>query len=254
MSSFDEISLIYDSAIDWDSRLKREIPFLKRCLSEVEGSSILDVACGTGHHATSLAKAGAKVVGFDGSQSMIERAKELASQEAIDVDFHFGLMEDNEQYTPDSYDLIYCLGNSMALLQDMNSVNTFLSRVLNSLKIGGSFVCQVLNFEEVLNKNYRFMPIKSGKTSDGREVVFVRFFDHLVDKQHSILVLTAFIKDDGKWISDTTFQNVLRLDMNLVYSSFREAGFRNINVFADYQGNGFIESQHRDMIFKARKG
>lgn len=52
--------------------------------------SILDLGCGTGNHALTLAKSGNRVIGVDLSDKMIEIAKEKAKEQRIKVDFHRG--------------------------------------------------------------------------------------------------------------------------------------------------------------------
>ncbi len=55
------------------------------------GSFVLDVASGTGETACYLAeKFGARVVGVDGSDLMIERAREKANQKKLDIEFRKG--------------------------------------------------------------------------------------------------------------------------------------------------------------------
>jgi len=56
-----------------------------------QGTSVLDVACGTGETACYLAeKRGARVLGVDGSDLMIERAREKANQRNLTIEFKKG--------------------------------------------------------------------------------------------------------------------------------------------------------------------
>lgn len=59
------------------NRFHREIvrPKTEELLAVVEGQTILDIACGNGNFSRRLADLGAKVVAFDYSPKMIERAK-----------------------------------------------------------------------------------------------------------------------------------------------------------------------------------
>ena len=87
MSSFDSLSLVYDRSINWDARLRRELPFILEALSESGGNRVLDMACGSGRHSVALALEGADVIGFDSSASMIQAAKELASKNGVTPKF-----------------------------------------------------------------------------------------------------------------------------------------------------------------------
>ena len=87
MSLFDSLSLVYDQSINWDARLRRELPFFLDALSESGGSRVLDMACGSGRHSVALALEGADVVGFDNSTGMIQAAKELAAENGVATRF-----------------------------------------------------------------------------------------------------------------------------------------------------------------------
>ena len=252
MTTFDELAVAYDSAIDWKSRLDREIPFLKECIAK-DRAHVLDMACGSGRHAMALARENHIVTAFDNSRSMIQIARSLADSEGITVDFVVEDMLHMKIIVDEKYDLIYCLGNSLALLNDLNALEKVFQLVHKSLQDGGTFVFQILNFEEIMASNFRFMPPKSGKLDTGEEVIFNRFFDHRAKENYSNLVFASIIKRDNKWTSKITTQNVLRLDFDIVENLLTRNNFRDLIVFSDYSGDGFVQSLHRNMIVKGRK-
>ncbi|MFC5451200.1 class I SAM-dependent methyltransferase [Paenibacillus aestuarii] len=75
---WDGIAEFWDDYMgEHSNRFHREIvrPQTEQLLSIVEGQTILDIACGNGNFSRRLADLGAKVVAFDYSSKMIERAK-----------------------------------------------------------------------------------------------------------------------------------------------------------------------------------
>ena len=54
------------------------------------GERVLDVACGTGNAALLAARAGAAVTGVDLARRLVEAARQRATAERLDVDFHVG--------------------------------------------------------------------------------------------------------------------------------------------------------------------
>ncbi len=54
------------------------------------GERVLDIACGTGNAALLAAKAGAAVTGIDLARRLVEAARQRATAERLDVDFHVG--------------------------------------------------------------------------------------------------------------------------------------------------------------------
>src|SRR5215218_7506721 len=51
------------------------------------GSSVLDVACGSGNAAIAAARLGCAVTGIDYVPALLERGRERATAERLDVDF-----------------------------------------------------------------------------------------------------------------------------------------------------------------------
>ena len=126
MSSFDAVALAYDDAIDWKARLAREIPFLLSRLGSPDGKRVLDLACGTGRHSFALSLEGAEVVGLDNSKTMITRAKENARTLKVSPKFILGEMTKFQSIADGKYDMIICLGNSLALLDDFEKTSRML--------------------------------------------------------------------------------------------------------------------------------
>ncbi|MCM3745876.1 class I SAM-dependent methyltransferase [Paenibacillus pasadenensis] len=62
-------------------------PKTEELLAVVEGQTILDIACGNGNFSRRLADLGAKVVTFDYSSNMIERAKLRSKNYSSTIDY-----------------------------------------------------------------------------------------------------------------------------------------------------------------------
>lgn len=85
-----------------------EVDFIEKEINYDKRSRILDVGCGTGRHSIELARRGyGNIVGVDLSGSMIERAKQLADNERLSINF---FVEDACQLKYDSeFDLVIML-------------------------------------------------------------------------------------------------------------------------------------------------
>jgi 2-polyprenyl-3-methyl-5-hydroxy-6-metoxy-1,4-benzoquinol methylase len=149
VSTFDELAIVYDNSIDWDLRLKRELPFLLESLPSSGQKRVLDMACGSGRHSVAMASEGAHVVGFDSSPMMIASARKLAETNNVDPQFMVTNMEELGTAIQGKFDLVICLGNSLALLPTHEALNRILSDVSSLLSENGAFICQVLNFKEI---------------------------------------------------------------------------------------------------------
>ena len=253
MSSFDDIALAYDDSIDWKARLAREMPFLISRLGSPKGKHVLDLACGTGRHSVALALEGAEVEGIDNSKVMISRAKEHAVSNGVSPEFILGEMAEFQTLAPGKYDLIICLGNSLALLNDLNILGNVLSSVHSSLNDDGVFVAQALNFEEIHRTGFRFFPQKGGKMDTGDDVVFSRFYEHTDPPNSSTLVMSAQMKVKGEWTSLVSTQKVLNLNSNLLKRYLALAGFQETRFYSDYSESLFVGSDDRNMVIHSRR-
>lgn len=253
MSSFDAVALAYDDAIDWKARLAREIPFLLSRLGSPDGKRVLDLACGTGRHSIALSLEGAEVVGLDNSKTMITRAKENARTLKVSPKFILGEMTKFQSIADGKYDMIICLGNSLALLDDFEKVRKVLSFVYDSLTDNGIFIAQALNFEEIFRTGFRFFPQKGGKMTTGEDVVFSRFYEHTDPPNSSTLVMSAQTKVSGKWKSLVSTQKVLNLNSTLLKRYLAQAGFRETKFYSDYSESLFVGSDDRNMIIHSRR-
>lgn len=253
MNSFDDISLAYDNTIDWDARLNREIPFLVSLLKKPEKKRVLDVACGSGRHSVALAAQGAEVIGFDMSRTMIQAAQKLAEEKKVNPTFIVADMVDVESIIEGYFDLIFVLGNSLALLYDIDSVRSFVKTIYQRLNDGGHFSAQVLNFEEIHWTGFRNFPAKTGKLIDGTEVTFSRMFEHTDYPDSSTLIMSVFRKTNDDWVSEVSTQKVLNLNFGIMTNILSTTGFRDVEFFSDYNESPFEKKVSRNMVIRATK-
>ena len=253
MSSFDDISIAYDNTINWESRLKHEMPFILSFIENVESPKVLDIACGSGRHSVALASQGAEVIGVDYSKSMIKAAEKHATTKGVAPKFQVGAMEDIKKTVEGPFDLVICLGNSLALANDIDSLKKVVKDTFNLLKDGGSFVAQVLNFEEIHWTGFRTFPSKTGKLSNGEEITFSRLFEHTDYPFSSTLVMSAFKKDGESWTSEVSTQKVLNLKYDQMKTILEETGFSSSEIFSNYERGEIDKKYDRSMVILCQK-
>ena len=130
---FDDFADAYEAMIDWPKRLAHEEPFYRRLFDRLGAGSVIDVACGTGHHAAMFHSWGLRVEGADLSPAMIDRAKANFGQPqglnwtvrgfdepvepvtASKGTVPFSLGRKLGQSPAESFDAAVCIGNSLAL-------------------------------------------------------------------------------------------------------------------------------------------
>ncbi|MFX0211541.1 MAG: class I SAM-dependent methyltransferase [Candidatus Hodarchaeota archaeon] len=236
----------YDLLVNWDRRLSSEIPFLLDFLKGIKPlvKTILEVGCGTGHHAQILqGDYGYLVTGVDIEESMIEEArKRVPEAEMLVHDFL-----DPKLLKGRSFDAIISLGNSVGLIASKSNFKAIISRFSQLLrKPMGTLIFHLLNTEKVRRE---WSSPRSVLTREG-EYVFLRGFTSSEKYIHPEIITLYRPKNNVKWKMVTTGKaNIPRISQGKMISLLSKYNFKNIKVFGDYLKNPFNPSNSVDMIF-----
>jgi SAM-dependent methyltransferase len=180
---FDDLTDVYEVMIDWPKRLANEEPFYRHWFARIAVRRLLDVACGTGHHAAMFRDWGLMVEGADLSPAMIARARAnfgeserlrwtvrgfdqpitregeapaeppgatagLSSSEtgiAGKAQPEDGTAGQASSGTTQPFDATICTGNSLALAPDLRTVDCAIRQMFAAVRPGGLVIVQVLN-------------------------------------------------------------------------------------------------------------
>ena len=119
---FQDLTDIYDAMIDWPKRLAHEGPFYRQLFERHGVRSVIDVACGTGRHAAMFRSWDLRVEGADISPAMIDRARAAFGEPA---GLRWAVRGFDEPIAPaEPFDAAVCVGNSLPLAADMETVAT----------------------------------------------------------------------------------------------------------------------------------
>jgi len=108
-----------------------------RLLGPVEGARVLDLGCGSGHNAVTLAQQGAKVIAVDPSAACLARARERAERAEVRVELHQGGLAELAFLRSDSVDAAL----SVMALASVYDVDRVFRQVHRVLKPQAPFVC-----------------------------------------------------------------------------------------------------------------
>lgn len=135
-----------------DRTIEREVDFIEESLGMEKHAVVLDLACGTGDHAVSLAGRGYNVVGLDYSKGMLRLADQRSKSRAKSSpglalpSFVQGDMR--ELAYEEAFDGVYCWGTSIGYFDEEKNL-AVLQKIHRALRQGGMFLIEVINRDYV---------------------------------------------------------------------------------------------------------
>jgi len=109
--------------------------------AELSGARVLDVGCGGGILAESLARKGGQVTGIDVAPRVLSTAKLHLLESGLDVDYQEKLVEDMAQESPGTFDVVTC----MEMLEHVPDPASIIQSIEKLLKPGGHGFFSTLN-------------------------------------------------------------------------------------------------------------
>ena len=114
--------------------------YLQRAI-ELKGAAALDVGCGGGILSEAMARAGARVLGIDLSQAVLDVAELHALEGKIEVEYKSIAAEQLAMQQPAAFDLVTC----MELLEHVPDPAAAVAALAALVKPGGDVVVSTLN-------------------------------------------------------------------------------------------------------------
>jgi glycine/sarcosine N-methyltransferase len=243
MKFYDELSKVYDIVF---KKEESTVEFLKKKLEP--GSKVLDLACGTGTYSIELAKEGHNVAGVDLDAEMIKLANLKA--EILNTRFIEGDMRKiKEIFQGESFNMIFCIGNSLVHLQDRNEVRNLLKDAYDMLEGNGELIIQIINFDRVIKRNIKSLPTID-RSSEG--VKFIRNYRHEGSSNIIYFDTELIISREGKEITLNNTVPLLPIQSEELTTMLKEAGFDEIILSGGFSEKPFNEDSYA-LVIRAYK-
>ncbi|WP_043932922.1 class I SAM-dependent methyltransferase [Bacillus sp. EB01] len=166
---------------------------------------VLEVGCGPGRNAVYMAKKGCKVDALDIADNAIQWAKERASEEGVQIDFHCQSLFDFE-FEPHTYDFIYDCGLFHHLAPHRRL--TYIEVIKKALKKNGHFGIVCFNSKGALDTSdwevYKEGSLKRGigYSEERLKRVFANYFTILEFREmKKIPQPNSVFGEDFLWVS-----------------------------------------------------
>ena len=248
---FQDGTAYYDQMVDWQRRLEREAPFYKRLVEQHDVRSVLDCACGTGHHAAMLAGWGLTVTGSDLSEEMIQRARRQHGEHSrlrwLVRSFHDlgGIGE--------PFDAVMCVGNSLALAADgRQDCRDALVSMAAVVRPDGLLIIQVLNIWHVAPAELvvqKLMPL----ASEEGEALLLKLFHRVGSQGYVNTVIASRPEAGAAWRGEHHTARPVGLRAAWLRRTLTELGFARIDLWGDYQFTRYRANRSVDLIVTAVK-
>lgn len=239
----------YDLSIDWDARIKREIPLLAEVFGPPGGGGVLDAGCGSGHQVVALAQAGYRVVGADLNEGMLSVARATAGKTGLSPTFVQTPYADLMTTVGTGFDAVYCLANSLAAAGTRELVRNAVAQFSRCLRVGGRLFVQVLNFPPMRKE----VPCVKGPRITrvgGIEYVSVRNF--AFDDQ-SALVSNITLWNDGGWRCHAQGRRLYPVTFDELRTYCGESNLRIDATWGGYGKEPFDPDRSIDLIVTATR-
>ena len=243
----------YDRMVDWDARLRRELPFLLDALGPPGRLGILDAGCGTGRHAVALARRGYRVTAADVSRDMLALARRRAREAGVRVRPVRATFDQIHRRIRRAFDGVFCVGNSLALAGSPDAARSALAAFAGLLRPGGRLLVQVINFEQVREQASRGGYVRGPQSVviDGREFVSCKVFQPT--GRRVVLTGITLWKEDGRWQREVVQGTQCPIDAKPLSRWLKAAGFRVLSALGSYAGEPYDAKTSGDLIVVAER-
>jgi SAM-dependent methyltransferase len=161
---------------------------------------VLDCSCGTGQLAVGLAELGLDVVASDASPGMVGRTRELAAECGVSLQaLHAPWSELPAHLDSSTFDLVMCVGNSLAHAEGESGRLTALAAMSGLLKPGGRLVLTSRTWELVRARGSRVDVRDRVIRRKGRDGVVIYYWElePLWEDEHHLEIAVSLLGADG---------------------------------------------------------
>lgn len=208
-----------------------QLQFVKNKAGGLTGKRILDIGCATGELAFIMANAGAKVVGIDLNEDLLNQAK----KNKIHPNLHFqkgNMLELEEDFQHGYFDAVLCFGNTLVHLETKELIQKMLKGVRTVLKPGGTFLLQILNYDYILNEKVTKLPL-----IETENIKFIRKYK--IERNNPLIQFQTdlYLKKENSTISNET--SLLALQSEELHELLQHSGFSEIELFLNFKQEPF---------------
>jgi 2-polyprenyl-3-methyl-5-hydroxy-6-metoxy-1,4-benzoquinol methylase len=198
---------------------------------------LLDLACGRGRHSINFANRGYRVTGIDLAPTAIERAKAMAAQADVQIDFR---VADMREPVNETFDVIVNLFTSFGYFANQAENELPLAAMAKMVRKGGQVWIDFLNPGNV---RANLVPTDEGSIPDWSYSIRRWIEDGAVRKEIHLI-------QDATGNEQIFTEYVRLLALEWFEQTATKYGLTLQAVFGDYEGNPYDATRSPRMIMK----
>ena len=240
MEFYDRFVDKYDVLVSYKNRVKREANFYDYLFKKYKINTVLDCACGTGHHVMMLKHMGYDIRGSDLSPAMINKARVNLKEQDLDVILKISDFKHLHKNIGEKFDAVICVGNSLPHLltdEDLTLALTEMNSVLNE---NGILILEQRNYDKLLKSKKRFFPVAFREND---------VFFYVLDFFPSEITFNIVNINTSSQTLETYTTKYNALKINKLKELLDTSGFQIIELYEDYDFTKFnIETSDRPIL------
>jgi ubiquinone/menaquinone biosynthesis C-methylase UbiE len=250
MGIYDTFAPYYASGgfTQYSQRMAETFPSLLKHFDRTP-ETILDLACGEGTFAVSMAQDGYQVTGIDRSPAMLKLAKTKSKTEKVTVTWR--QLEMQHLDYDNSFDIVTCWFDSLNYLHELDHLCATFRGVHNALRENGLFVFDMNTIYWLVTLAQRYAVTVERETE---EIFQVHRHSYDFDKNIATFYITAFVKDNDRWHRRVDEIHKERgYTLKEIQGCLSDAGLQELACWANLEDQSPLTKESRRVYFVAEK-
>ena len=243
MESYSDFAYLYDT-LTRDVEYEKRADYIQQLISrhtDINVELIADIGCGTGTMCNILSQRGYDMIGIDGSDSMLNVAKEKSSDDILYLNQR---MTEFELYG--TVDVILSMLDCVNYLTEDGEVEEFFALAHNYLNHEGLFIFDI-------NSVYKFENILSDNIYNYEDDNVFYSWENSYDGEICEFYLNFFVQGDDDTYQRITEQHFERAyDTAYIKNALEQAGFEVVGIYGDLGFDSPADDEQR-IFFVAKK-
>jgi SAM-dependent methyltransferase len=224
----------YDCMFDTDSfeLAQKQVPELLSLINH-SVSTVLDLGCGPGRHCLAFAKMGYQVTGIDLSKFLLDKAKDKAKQNNLNIQFQQADFLNHQ--SEKRHDLIINMFNSFGYFDTPEKNQQVLTNAFNNLNSTGTLLIDTVG-KETLARSIE--PVHLSEYDNGD----IRIERPLLIENMQVFS-NEWILVSGDNVFKRSYQHYVYTPVELT-TMCKQAGFNSVSVYGSLAGDEYdLESE-----------